>query len=242
MSFLFMVAMVIVGYLLGSFPSGLSLVWLATRQDLRKMGSGRTGGTNAGRAGGTWVGVATGLLDAAKAMLAVLLTQYFFQGFHILEAIVGLAAVLGHNYSLFLMEWVDWGKIKRPVFRGGAGGAPTVGSAIAFWWPSVLFVVPIGLLVFLFVGYASVTTLVGGVLIAIIFTLRAVFGISSWAYAVFGYIACILLAYALRPNWKRLRDGNERLVGLRAWYSARKQSGLSTQQKTILHQKTAEAE
>jgi acyl phosphate:glycerol-3-phosphate acyltransferase len=233
MSFLSYIVMMIIGYLLGSFPSGLSLVWLATRQDLRKMGSGRTGGTNAGRAGGTWVGIATGILDAVKALIAVLIARYFFPELHILEAFVGLAAVLGHNYSLFLMEWVDWGKMKRPVFRGGAGGAPTVGAAMAFWWPSVLFVVPIGLCVFLFIGYASVTTLVGGLIVAIIFTIRAIMGISSWAYAIFGYIAVLLLAYALRPNLKRLRDGNERLVGLRAWFAGRQKDAPTATQKTL---------
>jgi acyl phosphate:glycerol-3-phosphate acyltransferase len=237
MSLIMQLAVLLAAYLLGSFPSGLSLVWLTTGQDLRKMGSGRTGGTNAGRAGGTWVGLGTGILDALKAILAVMLARFLFPGNHILEAGAGLAAVMGHNYSIFLLEWLDWWKIKRPVFRGGAGGAPTVGSALAFWWPSALIVLPVGVLVFLFVGYASVTTLVGGFVIAIIFTVRAVLHISSWAYAVFGYIACILLAFALRPNIERLRNGTERLVGLRGWYAARKTTvhdGSHTQNNSIV--------
>jgi acyl phosphate:glycerol-3-phosphate acyltransferase len=222
MDFVLLAVMILVGYVLGSFPSGLSLVWLTTGQDLRRMGSGRTGGTNAGRAGGTWVGIATGVLDAAKAFLAIMLARVIFPGFHGLEALVGLAAVLGHNYSIFLTEWIPWGKIKRPVFHGGAGGAPTVGSAIAFWWLSALIVLPVGILVFVFIGYASITTLVGGLVIAVIFTIRAVLGESSWAYAVFGYIACLLLAFALRPNIDRLIKGTERLVGLRAWWLERR--------------------
>jgi acyl phosphate:glycerol-3-phosphate acyltransferase len=222
MNYFLVILMIFLGYILGSFPSGLSLVWLTTGQDLRRMGSGRTGGTNAGRAGGTWVGIATGILDALKAILAIMIARFFFPGFHGLEALVGLAAVLGHNYSIFLTEWIPWGKIKRPVFHGGAGGAPTVGSAIAFWWLSAFIVLPVGILVFLFIGYASLTTLIGGIVIALIFTIRAMLGISSWAYAVFGYIACLLLAFALRPNFERLMNGTERLVGLRAGLAARK--------------------
>jgi acyl phosphate:glycerol-3-phosphate acyltransferase len=225
MNYFLIAVVLLIAYLLGSFPSGLSLVFLTTGQDLRRMGSGRTGGTNAGRAGGTWVGIATGILDALKAMLAVLIARFLFPGFHELEAIAGLATVLGHNYSIFLTEWIPWGSIKRPVLHGGAGGAPTVGSAIAFWWPSALIVLPVGIIVFLFVGYASITTLVGGIVIAVVFTIRALLGISSWAYAVFGYIACLLLAFALRPNIERLMKGTERIVGLRAWWAARNSQG-----------------
>jgi glycerol-3-phosphate acyltransferase PlsY len=104
-----------------------------------------------------------------------------------------------------------------PIFHGGAGGAPTLGAATAFWFPSLFIILPIGLLVFFFVGYASITTLVGGLAVVIIFSIRAALGYSSKWYVVFGIITMGLLALSLRPNIDRLIHGTERMVGLRAW-------------------------
>jgi glycerol-3-phosphate acyltransferase PlsY len=211
------VIIVLLGYVLGSISSGSLFVRIATGKDIRNFGSGRTGGTNAMRAGGSLAGVATGLFDVLKSFLAIQLCRWILPGHIWLEAITGIAAVLGHNYSLFLVEWKDSKIGKIPIFHGGAGGAPTVGAAAAFWFPSLFIVLPVGLLVFFFIGYASVTTLVGGLAVLIIFSIRAGLGYSSKWYVVFGGVTLFLLAWSLRPNIGRLLKGTERLVGLRAW-------------------------
>jgi glycerol-3-phosphate acyltransferase PlsY len=208
---------VLMGYILGSIPSGALFVRIATGKDIRNFGSGRTGGTNAMRAGGSLAGVATGILDVLKSFLAIQLCRWILPGNFWLEAITGIATVLGHNYSIFLVEWKDSRIGKIPIFHGGAGGAPTLGAATAFWFPSLFIVLPAGLLVFIFIGYASVTTLVGGLAVLIIFSIRAGLGYSSKWYVVFGLITLFLLAWSLRPNIERLLKGTERLVGLRAW-------------------------
>jgi acyl phosphate:glycerol-3-phosphate acyltransferase len=211
------VLIVLLGYVLGSIPSGSLFVRIATGKDIRNVGSGRTGGTNAMRAGGYLAGLATGILDVLKSILAIEICRWILPGHFWLEAITGIATVLGHNYSLFLVEWKE-SKIGRiPIFHGGAGGAPTLGSATAFWFPSLLIVLPVGLLVFVFVGYASVTTLVGGFVVLIIFSVRASLGYSSHWYVFFGGVTFFLLAWSLRPNIDRLLKGTERVVGLRAW-------------------------
>jgi glycerol-3-phosphate acyltransferase PlsY len=211
------VIIVLLGYVLGSISSGSLFVRIATGKDIRNFGSGRTGGTNAMRAGGSLAGVATGIFDVLKSFLAIQLCRWILPGHIWLEAITGIAAVLGHNYSLFLVEWKDSKIGKIPIFHGGAGGAPTVGAAAAFWFPSLFIVLPVGLLVFFFIGYASVTTLVGGLAVLIIFSIRAGLGYSSKWYVVFGGVTLFLLAWSLRPNIERLLNGTERLVGLRAW-------------------------
>jgi acyl phosphate:glycerol-3-phosphate acyltransferase len=211
------VIIVLLGYVLGSISSGSLFVRIATGKDIRNFGSGRTGGTNAMRAGGSLAGVATGLFDVLKSFLAIQLCRWILPGHIWLEAITGIATVLGHNYSLFLVEWKDSKIGKIPIFHGGAGGAPTVGAAAAFWFPSLFIVLPVGLLVFIFIGYASVTTLVGGLAVLIIFSIRAGLGYSSKWYVVFGGVTLFLLAWSLRPNIDRLLKGTERLVGLRAW-------------------------
>jgi len=211
-------AIVLMGYILGSIPSGAWIVRLATGRDIRNIGSGRTGGTNAMRAGGSLAGVATGVLDVLKSFLAIQLCRWILPGNFWLEGLTGMAAVLGHNYSLFLIEWKETKVGKIPIFHGGAGGAPTLGAATAFWFPSLFIVLPVGFLVFFFIGYASVTTLVGGLTVLIIFSIRAALGYSSKWYVVFGGVTLFLLAWSLRPNIERLLNGTERVVGLRAWF------------------------
>jgi glycerol-3-phosphate acyltransferase PlsY len=213
---------ILAGYLLGSIPSGLIFVRLATGRDIRSEGSGRTGGTNAMRAGGTWVGLATGVLDVSKSILAILISRWLLPGAPWLEALTGLAAVFGHNYSIYLLEWTQTRIGKLPILRGGAGGAPTLGVAMAFWLPSVLIVVPIGAVIFFLVGYASMTTLVSGFVVLIIFLVRVLTGWSSVWYVIFGIGTLVLLVVALYPNMVRLAKGTERMVGLRAWLAQRK--------------------
>jgi len=210
-------AIILTGYILGSIPSGAWIVRIATGRDIRNIGSGRTGGTNAMRAGGSLAGVATGVLDVLKSFLAIQLCRWILPGNFWLEALTGMATVLGHNYSLFLVEWKESKIGKIPIFHGGAGGAPTLGAATAFWFPSLFFVLPVGFLVFIFIGYASVTTLVGGLTVLIIFSVRAALGYSSKWYVVFGVVTLFLLVWSLRPNIERLLNGTERVVGLRSW-------------------------
>ena len=159
---------VVAAYLLGSIPTGLVLVRLSTGKDLRHEHSGRTGGTNAARAAGAWAGIGTMIGDGLKAAGAVWLAHALTAGQPLIEAIAGVMAVLGHNYSLFMIERRE-GKLR---FRGGAGGAPTVGAAIGLWGPSALFMIPTGIGVLLLIGYASVATISVGVAATVVFLVR----------------------------------------------------------------------
>ncbi len=224
MIFLTAVGLTVMGYLMGSFPSGMLVVRLTTGRDIRTVGSGRTGGTNAMRAGGSLAGLATGILDVLKSLLAVEISRLILPGYFWLDILVGLAAVIGHNYSIFSIDWKETRFGKIPIFHGGAGGAPTMGAAAAFWFPSILIVLPVGLLVFLLVGYASITTLVGGLTVIIIFSVRAALGYSSKWYIVFGVVTLGLMIWSLRPNIDRLIHGTERVVGLRALLQKRREA------------------
>jgi glycerol-3-phosphate acyltransferase PlsY len=221
MNLLLSVGLTVMGYLMGSFPSGMLVVRLTTGRDIRTVGSGRTGGTNAMRAGGSLAGLATGVLDVLKSLLAVEISRLIMPGFFWLDILVGLAAVIGHNYSVFSIEWKETRFGKIPIFHGGAGGAPTLGAATAFWFPSLFIILPTGLLVFLLVGYASVTTLVAGLTVIVIFSIRAALGYSSKWYIVFGLVSLGLMTWSLRPNIDRLIHGTERVVGLRALWQKR---------------------
>jgi glycerol-3-phosphate acyltransferase PlsY len=203
----------LVSYLLGSVPFGVLIVRFSSGKDVRKVESGRTGGTNAMRAAGFWAGLATAILDLLKATAAVYLARWLAPGNIWLEILCPVAAVLGHNYSLFLMERNSLGKLR---FRGGAGGAPTVGGAMGLWAPSVLIIVPLAALVLFGIGYASVTTLSAALIAILIFAYRAYIGASPWEFILYGVATQALLVIALLPNIRRLIKGTERIVGWRA--------------------------
>jgi len=197
---------IVAAYVIGSIPMGLVIVRAISGQDVRQVGSGRTGGTNAMRAAGLSAGVLTALLDALKAASSVWLAKWLMQGDAEAGAMVmaGLAAILGHNYSVFLK------------FKGGAGGAPCVGAAMAIWPWSVLIVVPLGILVLFGIGYASVATLSVAVVITALFAYRTYFQQAPAEFILYGVGAFILLGWALRPNIRRLLRGEERIIGWRA--------------------------
>lgn len=199
-------------YVLGSTPVGLMVVRVMTGEDVRRLHSGRTGGTNVARAAGFWAGLATGVGDILKGAGAVWLARFLAGGQPWIEAAAGVLAVLGHNYSVFLLEHRD-GKLR---LHGGAGGAPTMGVALGLWAPSALIIIPISMLVLFGLGYASMATLSVGLLAIGTFAWRAVAGLAPWEYLGFALAAEGLLVWALRPNILRLLEGKERLVGWRA--------------------------
>jgi glycerol-3-phosphate acyltransferase PlsY len=214
MQLLVRASVILLAYVLGSIPFGLLIVKLSTGKDIREVASGRTGGTNAGRAAGTWAGVLTGILDGAKAAAAVWIAQGVAPGSHWLHVIAGLAAILGHNYSIFIIQRDEKGRLR---LHGGAGGGPTVGGAIGLWWPSALIILPIAILVFVGIGYASITTLSIAVITTIIFAVRYWLGLSPLPDVFYGIIAFAMLAWALRPNIRALIEGRERFHGWRPW-------------------------
>ncbi len=197
MSAMMVAAAAVIGYLLGSIPVGYLVVRATRGVDVRTVGSGRTGGTNAMRAGGLGAGVMTAIGDMLKGLVAVVIMRLLSGGAPEIEAIAGLAAVAGHNWSLFM------------GFKGGAGTSPNVGASIAFWPLSGLWLVPMVPLGVFVVGYASVTSLVIAAVIPIVFALRAAAGLSSWVYVWYGLAAAALVVLALRPNIKRLLNGTE---------------------------------
>jgi len=213
------IGVLLAAYVLGSIPFGLLVVKWRTGKDIRVIESGRTGGTNAMRAAGFSAGLLTAILDVLKGAAAVWLARGIGANAWIL-CLAPIAAILGHNYSIFLIDRKD-GRIR---LRGGAGGAPTVGGALGLWPVSFLIIIPLGTLIWFGIGYASVTTMSVALIAIVIFTVRAALGLSPWHYVLFGILAEMLLMWALRPNIKRLINGGERLHGWRAKHQESKRA------------------
>jgi glycerol-3-phosphate acyltransferase PlsY len=215
------ILVVILGYLLGSIPVGLLIVKLKTGKDLREVASGRTGGTNAFRAAGFAVGFTTALLDMAKAALAVWIARSLNPDADFVHVMAGLGAIIGHNYSIFLAERDEKGRLR---LRGGAGAMPALGGAVGLWSWSFPIVFVIGAIVFFTLGMASVATLTVGLAIIILFAIRASMDLMPWVSVLYGIVAEILLIWALRPNIQKIFAGNERVISisLAGWLRSRK--------------------
>jgi acyl phosphate:glycerol-3-phosphate acyltransferase len=203
----------LISYLFGSIPMGLISVKLVTGEDIRNIQSGRTGGTNAMRAAGLGVGLITAFADISKGILAVWFARWLSPGNVWAEVLAATLAILGHNYSIYLVRKDEGGRLR---WHGGAGGAPAAGGATGFWAPSILILVPIGAAILFGIGYASLATISIPIVTAIIVAVRAWMGLGPWEYLVFCLIAEILILWSLRPNLKRLAAGTERVVGWRA--------------------------
>jgi glycerol-3-phosphate acyltransferase PlsY len=182
-------------YLLGSFPPGILVGWIARRVDVRKVGSGRTGGTNVWRSVGFLPALLTAVLDALKGAAAVWLARALDLppwG----SALAGAFAVVGHNYSLFLR------------FKGGAGTATSLGAAAVLWLLSLPILVVSGTALGLLAGHASVASILVALLLPILFLIHG-----SLPYAVgFGLPTMALTLWALRPNIQRLLHREERFL------------------------------
>jgi glycerol-3-phosphate acyltransferase PlsY len=217
------IGVVIIGYVIGSIPFGLLIVKMKTGKDIRTVESGRTGGTNAVRAAGFGAGLLTALMDILKGAASVWLAQTLLPENQLVHILAPLAAILGHNYSLFLISRDENGKLR---FHGGAGGAPALGGAMGLWLPIFPIVFAAGALVWFTIGIASLTTMAIGLIVTIVFAVRSSLGLLEPVTIWYGIIAELLLIWALRPNIKKLLSGNERVVkfSLNGWLKARKQS------------------
>ncbi len=216
---IFSILLVILSYFIGSIPFGLLVVRLISGKDVRSVGSGRTGGTNVYRASGTVAGIITAILDGLKGVACGLLAAWLIPGSEIVKVICVLAAVVGHNYSFFLLYRDEDNKLH---IHGGAGGATCFGGTLVLWWPAIFILVPVALIVFFLIGYASLTTISIALTASIIFLVRWAMGVGPWQDIFFGFFALCLVTVALSPNLKRLHAGTERKVGLRAWLTRKR--------------------
>lgn len=229
MEILFDIGAVVLGYILGSIPFGLIIVKLKTGKDIRKVESGRTGGTNAVRAAGFGAGLLTAILDILKGAVAVWIAQAISPEHHTVHVLAPLAAILGHNHSIFLAERDENGTLR---LRGGAGGAPAVGGAMGLWLPMFPVVVAVGAVVWFTIGIASLATMTIPIIIIIVFAIRAGLGQQDPVDIWYGVVAEILLLWALRPNIQKLLAGKERVIkySLNGWLRARKNNVKLTKQ------------
>lgn len=185
-------------YLFGSIPAGVLIARLYG-VNIREVGSGNIGATNVLRALGWGPAVLVFLFDMFKGGLAVLIARMLGVDGWLLGG-VALAAVLGHNYSLFLR------------FQGGKGVATSFGTVL-FLDPQVaLFGALVAAVVIALTRYVSAGSLTG-TLSGALFALFV--GRPGWELATL-FLLVLLVFWTHRENIERLQQGRERRLGERA--------------------------
>lgn len=187
------------GYLLGSIPTGY-IIGRLKGIDVTEYGSGRIGGTNVLRSAGRWPFVFTAAGDVAKGMLAVLIGRVFL-GTELGAALAGIAAVIGHNWSIYI------------GFRGGAGTATYMGGFIVL---SLIPTVIVGLSSFIIgfsLRYASVTSILISCLMAPALLIAVLFFGEPVEHLAYALVVGAIVLLSHRPNIQRLWTGTERRIG-----------------------------
>lgn len=187
-----------VGYFLGSIPFGLIFTRMAGLGDIRDIGSGNIGATNALRTGNKMVAGGTFLCDAAKGGVAVLLVRYFAPEAiaPALSLFAGGAAVLGHLFPVWLK------------FKGGKGFSTFIGINLALYWPVVLVFGATWLLIAVLTRYSSLATLVATAMTPVYLFLLG----QNWILPLSIFLV-ILIFIAHRANIGRLLSGTESRIG-----------------------------
>ncbi|MBI2328048.1 MAG: glycerol-3-phosphate acyltransferase [Chloroflexi bacterium] len=205
-------AVILIGYILGSIPSGVLIAKRFARVDVTEYGSGKTGATNVLRTAGKKAAALVVGLDVLKGALAVvfagvivggnyLVWREFGLGLMAAQVLAALAAMAGHNWSIFLK------------FRGGRGVATFFGglaalSPVIALFGGEVFIIGAGLTKFASVG--SIAGVVGTYTILVPLTIMNGFPIEYLVYTLVGTIAIVIMH---RENIVRLLAGKERKLG-----------------------------
>ena len=188
---------VILSYLLGSIVGSLLVGRVRGGVDIRRLGSGNAGGTNALRTQGKGFAFWVMLIDIGKGWLAtrVVAPFHIIQPYGWLAAVCGIAVMLGHVYPIFY------------GFRGGKGVATLVGAALGLDPWLLLPMLGTWLVAVILFGFVGLASMLGALALAVSGAMGA------WEprgpLVVFGVLSAVLIAFTHRSNIARMRAGTE---------------------------------
>ena len=179
----------IISYFMGSIPFGFILTKIFLKKDIREIGSGNIGATNALRTGNKIIGYTTLVLDILKAVAPVIYVKIFYQDF---LYIASLCAFLGHVFPIWLK------------FKGGKGVATYVGILFAInIYFGIIFTIS-WFVTFFISKYSSLSSLVGAASIPIYLLI-----LTQFDQVIFFTIMFVLIFFTHRENIKRLKNKEE---------------------------------
>ena len=179
----------IASYLMGSVPFGLILTKIFLKKDIREIGSGNIGATNALRTGNKLVGYSTLILDIVKAIIPVI---YVKMNYPELIYIASLCAFLGHVFPIWLK------------FKGGKGVATYVGILFSInVLLGLIFVISWGV-IFLISRYSSLSSIIGSLSVPLY-----LFITTEKSSVIFFITMFVLIFFTHRENIIRLKNREE---------------------------------
>ena len=179
----------LISYIMGSIPFGFILTKVFLKKDIREIGSGNIGATNALRTGNKAIGYSTLILDILKAIVPVIYVKIFYQDF---LYVASLCAFLGHVFPIWLK------------FKGGKGVATYLGIlfAINFYF-GIIFIIS-WFVTFFISKYSSLSSLIGSASIPIYLLI-----LTQFDQVIFFTIMFVLIFFTHRENIKRLKNREE---------------------------------
>ncbi|MFA5350338.1 MAG: glycerol-3-phosphate 1-O-acyltransferase PlsY [Candidatus Omnitrophota bacterium] len=202
---LWIIAALVASYSLGSIPTAYLFGRILKGIDIRKVGSGNVGATNAMRALGRGPGITVLLLDILKGFIVVVFLgdyfvnkQIFIQEYN-LRIIMGLCSICGHNWTIFLR------------FKGGKGIATTFGVllGLALRLPGLGVVIGVLVLIWLIVFMTWRIVSLASIMAAIIFPILILFLKLPAILVIVSFILCIFVIIRHRSNLSRIIRGKE---------------------------------
>lgn len=213
-------AVIVIGYVLGSLPFGVWIGMAFAGKDVRKVGSGKTGMTNVMRVAGKKVAFISLGLDMAKSAFAVLCASLIF-GTSYVESVgatasmtnaamvaAALAAICGHSWSVVLN------------FKGGRGVATFIGGLLVMYWPAGVISGVLTLVIGFRTKYMSMGSIIGAVTAFIMLMACSILRITllnnyppAFVYMLYTMVGAIFIYVVHRDNVARLYNGTERKIG-----------------------------
>jgi glycerol-3-phosphate acyltransferase PlsY len=211
------IAVLLIGYLLGSLPFGVIIGRLLGKTDVRNIGSGKTGMTNVMRVTGKKGAALSLICDLGKGALSVYLSWLIFNSVDIsgypammiyfAQVVAALGAIAGHSWSIFLK------------FKGGRGVNTFLGGLMAMFWPAAIAGGLIVIIIGLITRYVSLGSITGAVVSFVMLIILYYLDIEilnlypHFAYVVYTMIGAIFIYTMHRDNIRRLVTGRERKLG-----------------------------
>ena len=181
-------------FLVGSLPFGKLIAQRVGRIDITRKGSGNMGATNVARELGLRWGILTLLLDLLKGFVPLALYALFYSNSDLELAVLGLSALLGHQFSIFA------------GFRGGKGVATSLGVFLALAPAQALVAVAFFIATVFVTDFVSLGSILSALLIPILFILSG----KSGVLIVTALLMAALICFRHKDNIRRLIKGEER--------------------------------
>ena len=191
------VFMILAAYVIGATPFGF-LAGKMRGIDIRNHGSGNIGATNVLRTLGKPIGITVFFLDFLKGLAPALTAALVFSGSPLTPIFTALAAILGHNYTFWL------------VFKGGKGIATSAGALVALMPLAILAGLVVWLLTFFASRYVSVASMLGALTVPVALAIQQ-FLAGTWnlPLLLFASLIAFLAVFRHKSNIKKLLAGTE---------------------------------